>query len=173
MNNTLDVCYGNVPNAFKSVALPPIGSSDHDTVHLLPAYRPRIQTEPIVKKSVKVWTPESVDQLRGCFDCTDWNVLIDSCESVHEAADVVTDYISFCEDLVIPTKTVKLFPNNKPWISKSTKHLLNEKKVAFQTGNRVERKLIQGKLKRGLRQEKREYKEKIERQFESGNMKNV
>ena len=42
-----------------------------------------------MRKSVKVWTTESEDELRGCYECTDWNVLIDSCADVNEAADVV------------------------------------------------------------------------------------
>ena len=52
--NTTDLCYGNVPRALKSVSLPPVGKSDDNAIHLVPAYRPNIQTDPIVKKSVKV-----------------------------------------------------------------------------------------------------------------------
>ena len=126
--NTIDLCYGNVPRAYKSVSLPPVGKFDRNAIHLIPLYRPKIQTDPIVKKSVKVWTPESEEQLRGCFECTEWNVLVDSCENVSEAADVVSSYIGFCEDILISTKTVKVFPNNKTWISKSVKSTLNEKR---------------------------------------------
>ena len=78
--NTTDLCYGNVPRAYKSVSLPPVGKSDHNAIHLIPAYKPKIQTDPIVKKSVKVRTPESEEQLRECFECTEWSVLVDSCE---------------------------------------------------------------------------------------------
>ena len=92
VNNTIDLCYGNVPRAYKSVSLPPVGKSDHNAIHLIPAHRPKIQTDPIVKKNVKVWTPESEEQLRGCFECTEWSVLVDSCENVSEAADVVSLY---------------------------------------------------------------------------------
>ena len=128
-----------------SVSLPPVGKSDHNSIHLIPAYRPKIETEPIVKKSVKVWTPESEEQLRGCFECTEWSVLVDSCENVSEAADVVSSYIGFCEDMLISTRIVKVFPNNKTWISKSIKSALNEKKIAFQTGDRAERR-VQAKI---------------------------
>ena len=168
--NTTDLCYGNVPRAYKSVSLPPVGKSDHNAIHLIPAYRPKIQTDPIVKKSVKVWTPESEEQLRGCFECTEWSVLVDSCENVSEAADVVSCYIGFCEDMLISTKTVIVFPNNKTWISKSIESTLNEKKIAFQTGDRAERKRVQAKLTRELREGKREYRAKIEKQFQTGNM---
>jgi hypothetical protein len=49
---------------------------------------------------------------------------------------------------VIPTKTVKIYPNNKPWISGSLKATLNEKKRAFQTGDVIEKKRVQAKLKK-------------------------
>ena len=32
-NSTIDICYGNIPHAYKSYHLPPIGNSDHDTVN--------------------------------------------------------------------------------------------------------------------------------------------
>ena len=163
VKNTTNLCYVNIPRAYKSVSLPPVGKSDHNSIHLIPAYRPKIETDPIVKKSVKVWTSESEEQLRGCFECTEWSVLVDSCENVSEAADVVSSYIGFCEDMLISTKIVKVFPNNKTWISKSIKSTLNEKKIAFQTGDRAERKRVQAKLTRELREGKREYRAKVER----------
>lgn len=35
-NNTLDLCYGNVPGAYKCVCRPPLGRSDHNVIHLIP-----------------------------------------------------------------------------------------------------------------------------------------
>ena len=99
-----------------------------------------------MRKSVKVWTTESEDELGGCYECTDWNVLTDSCADVKEAADVVWDYIRFCEDMIIPAKSIKAFPKNKPWITKSIKTLLNEKKIAFRIGDKEHRKQIQTRL---------------------------
>ena len=34
--NTTDLCYGNVPRAYKSVSLPPVVKSDHNAIHLIP-----------------------------------------------------------------------------------------------------------------------------------------
>ena len=62
---------------------------------------------------MKVWMPESEEQLRGCFEHTEWSVLVDSCDNVSHAADVVSSYVTFCENMLIPKKTVKVFPNNK------------------------------------------------------------
>ena len=150
VKNTIDLCYGNIPRAYKSVSLPPVGKSDHNSIHLIPAYRPKIETDPIVKKSVKVWTPESEEQLRGCFECTEWSVLVDLSENVSEAADVVSSYIGFCEDMLISTKIVKVFPNNKRWISKSIKSTLNEKKDSFSDRGQGREEESAGKIDEGI-----------------------
>ena len=50
-----------------------------------------------------MWTTESENGLRGCYECTDWSVLTDSCAGVNEAADVVFDNIGFCDVMIIPT----------------------------------------------------------------------
>ena len=168
-NKTLGQCYGNIPGAFKSVALPLVGGSDHNAIQLIPAYQPKIKTQLVVRKSVKVWTTESEDELRGCYECTDWNVLTDSCADVNEAADVC-DYIRIFEDMIIPTKTIKVFPNNKPWITKSIETLLNEKKIVFQTGDRLHRKRMQSRLRTELRKGQRTFKDKMGKQFGAGGM---
>jgi hypothetical protein len=67
---------------------------------------------------VKVWSADCIERLQGCFECTDWNVFLDSAVNVHTAADVVSDYITFCEDMLVPKKEIKVFPNNKPWVTK-------------------------------------------------------
>ncbi|KAK7488811.1 hypothetical protein BaRGS_00019946, partial [Batillaria attramentaria] len=38
-----------------------------------------------------------------------------------ELADTVGCYIDFCTDLCVPSKTVKVFSNNKPWVTKNIK----------------------------------------------------
>ena len=35
-DKTLDQCYGNIPRTYKSVALPSVGGSDHNTIQLIP-----------------------------------------------------------------------------------------------------------------------------------------
>ena len=72
--------------------------------------------------------------------------------------------------MLISTKTVKVFPNNKTWISKSIKSTLNEKKDSFSDRGQGREKESAGKLTRELREGKREYKAKIEKQFQTGNM---
>lgn len=50
---------------------------------------------------------------------------------LHLQCHMGTDYINFCVDC----RTVKCYPNNKPWVTKDIKAILNEKKRAFRDGN--------------------------------------
>ncbi len=78
----------------------------------------------------------------------------DSCMDIDELTDVVSSYILFCEDMLIPCKTVKIFPNNKPWFTKSLKALMNERCRAFYEGDLVKRLELQKEIKREVRKAK-------------------
>lgn len=166
-DKTIDLCYGNVRNAYRAYKKPPLSTADHNAIHLVPAYRTLLQREGVVKKQVKQWSEEAIETLRACYECTDWRTLTDG-TSLEEAIDIITDYILFCEDMIVPTKTVKVFSNNKPWITKELKNILNQKKIAFTSGNRTEAKLIQARLNKAIKEAKRDYKEKVERLFQEG-----
>ena len=89
------------------------------------------------KLKIKNWSTDATEALRECFSCTYCSVFMDTAEDLDKAADTsVTDYVLFCEEMIIPKRTLTIFPNNKPWITKKLKSLLNGKKRVFQTGNR-------------------------------------
>lgn len=50
-DKTLDLCYGSIKGAYTSKAGPALGASDHNTVHLLPAYTSVLRREKPVKKT--------------------------------------------------------------------------------------------------------------------------
>ena len=54
--------------------------------------------------------------------------------------DTVSSYINFCVDLVIPTKKIVTYPNNKPWVTKELKSTINKKKHIFFTGDPLAKK---------------------------------
>lgn len=171
LNRTLDRCYGNIPEAYKAVCRPPLGKSDHNVIHLLPKYKAMLKrTKPVIKQ-IQTWSGTNKDQLRDCFDNTNWDTFFESCQDGNELTDTLTTYIKFCEDCVSETKTIRIFPNNKPWVSKQLKTCLNERKIAFCSGNM---ELVQEKRKqlRGdILKAKTEYKNTIESKFFSGNIK--
>ncbi len=130
-NKTLDLCFGSVKGAYKSLPLPPLSTTDHKCVHLIPVYRTALRRGKVVTKRVKNWTEDSSLTLLGCLDCTDWNVFVDSSRDIDELTDVVSSWVSYCEDVVIPDKIIKVYPNSRPWVSKALKVLLNKKAPSF------------------------------------------
>ena len=102
-NRTLDKCYGNIKKAYKAHSKAGLGSSDHDVVHLVPVYIQKLKQEKPQVKQVRKWSTDGEEALRACFDCTDWSIFT-KLTTIDMATDVVTDYIKFCEDMIIPKK---------------------------------------------------------------------
>ena len=97
----------------------------YHVIHLLPKYRQSL------KRAEHV---HSVGMLRGCFEATELDLFLgdqDYQRDYELLNDTITSYINFCVDSVIGTIEIKIYPNNKPWVSKELKHHLNLKKIAF------------------------------------------
>ena len=173
-NKTLDLFYANIKNAYSSSALPPLGRSDHNLVLLTSSYKPIVQQQPVIRKTIKTWSNEAEDALRGCFEATDWNVLCEPHgDDINALTECVTDYINFCVDTIVPTRTVRCFPNNKPWITSDLKKLLNIKKKAFRDGDRELLKSTQKQLKIQTKRCKEDYRRKLESQLQQNNVRDV
>jgi hypothetical protein len=99
------------------------------------------------------------------MECTDFDVLIDESDTLEYNVDVLTSYLHFCIDSVVPKKVVTCYPNNKPWVTKELKELLNEKKIAFCTNKRDNLKGIQKSINCKISLCKRQYKTKVENMF--------
>ena len=172
-DTTLDLCYTNIKNCYKTKILPPLGSSDHNIVMLLPDYITKFKATNSVEKSINVLDKCGNERLVDCFDCTDWQVFIDSCTNISELNDHVTDYIKFCEMNCQTKKTVKHHGNNKPWINKELKSLIISKRNAFKAKDQDRCKSIQKEINDKIKQCKYDYKDKIELKFKSMDSKGM
>lgn len=105
--------YANVRDAYSATPLPPPGKSDHNLIHLQVMYKPKVERLPFATSTLRKWAPETDEALRDCFESTDWSVLQNE-EDLEEVTHCMTDYLNCCMDVVVPTRTVRCFPNNKP-----------------------------------------------------------
>jgi hypothetical protein len=113
----LDHCYCNFRDEYKALPRPPFGKSDHDSIFLLPAYGQKLKQETPVLRFVQRWSVQSDSTLQDCFDhmdCDMYRVASDNNTNVY--TDSVSEFISKCISDVLPTVTIKTFPNQKPWI---------------------------------------------------------
>jgi hypothetical protein len=103
---------------------------------------------------------------------------------IDEYTDTVTSYISFCEQLCVPSKTITIYGNNKPWFRNSIRAKLDAKNEAYKILQSVKSKSTEQtdqdtarqhfnqakyEVEKEIRQAKSEYRLKIEQQFSSHN----
>ncbi len=119
--------YRKNPQKYRDIAFfsishtpsPHTGLSNHASLMLIPSYRPLISiTKPVIK-TIKVWSKEATSRLHDCFDLTEWDVFTEGAD-LDEYTTSVLAYIDFCTETVLTTKTLRTFPNQKPWFDKSS-----------------------------------------------------
>jgi len=170
-NNILDKCFVNVRDAYVSKSMPPILNSDHNVVHMNPVYRTKFKRSKPERKMIRMWSNESVEQLRACFDWTNWEIFDEG--SLDERTTVLNDYINFCVELNIPTKEIRVYPNNKPYVTKGIKEIINVRKVAFKEKDIRTLKQTERELKIKLNEAKEVHKKCLEKAFKINNSKKV
>lgn len=113
--------------------------SDHSLVLLTAEYIHVIQRQPVTTRLVRRWTQEGNEALHDWLESTNWNTLWESYgEDINSMTERITEFITFWVNNTLPVKAVRCFPNNKPWITRDLKELLNKKQRGFRTGDRSE-----------------------------------
>jgi hypothetical protein len=106
---TLDHLYSTHRDVCKALPRPPFGKSDHNSILLIPAHKQNVKQEAPV--TIKKWSDEADVKLQDCFSSTDWNMFRDSSDGIEEYTTSVPGFI------IVPTVTVRTYPNQKPWIT--------------------------------------------------------
>ncbi|TWW69303.1 putative RNA-directed DNA polymerase from transposon BS [Takifugu flavidus] len=120
--------------------------------------------QPAVTCTVKKWSEETEEALKDCFNTTLWDVFRNAHrEDIDNLTNCITDYINFCVENTVPTRTVRSFSNSKLWITPDIKG-------AFVSGDKEELKTVQRELRRKIRQEKDNYRRKMENQLQQNNI---
>ena len=114
---TLDHLYSTHRDAYKALLRPPFGKSAHDFILLIPCYEPKLKQEVPVTRSVQKWSDDADATLQDCFASTDKNTFLNSSNDIEEYTTSVFGFINKCIDGVVPTVTLRTYPNQKPWIT--------------------------------------------------------
>ncbi len=111
--------------------------------------------------------------LQACFDLTDWTVFEAAANDLDELTETVTSYISFCEDMCIPTRTHLTYNNDKPWFTARLRQLRQAKEDAYKKGDKVLYKLAKYTLEKEIRVAKKNYSGKLRIKFSSSDSASV
>ena len=164
----LDHCYTTIRGAFLSIPRAPLGRSDHAMVYLVPTYKQQLKCVKPTVKTVKQRSLDAVESLRCCFECTDWGAFKEAAADIHEYTESVSDYITFCEGLCIPTKTIKIY-HNKPWFKTDIKHKLQAKQEADKGNDKDKYKQARYAAEKAIKTTKANYREKLEENITTNN----
>ncbi len=140
---------------------------------IISAYSPVVRRVERQKKTFKNWTDTSIGELQSCFELTNWDLFLSDSLDLNDQVIVVSSYINFCVELIIPTKSLTVFPNNKPWVTKELKNILNNEEKSIFVRVQWGEKKINKEVKRTIRCAKLNYKNKIENKFVQGDMRAV
>ncbi len=114
-----------------------------------------------------MWSDQSDAILQDCFDHVDWDMFrAASDDDIEVYSDTVTCFIRKCIEDVVPTKTIRIYPNLKPWIN-------SDVRSAFKSGNTDDRKQASYDLRRSIKVAKRTYKNKVEEHFNNNNPRSM
>ncbi len=94
-------------------------------------------------------------------------------DDIEAYSDTVTCFIRKCIDDVVPTKTIRIYPNQKPWINSDVRSALSARTSAFKSGNTDDRKQASYDLRRSIKAAKRTYKNKVEEHFNNNNPRSM
>ncbi len=90
-------------------------------------------------------------------------------DDIEAYSDSVTCFIRKCIEDVVPTKTICIYPNQKTWINSDVRSALSVRTSAFKYGDTDDRKQASYDLRRSIKAAKRQYKIKVEEQFNNNN----
>ncbi len=166
-SNILDHSYTAIKDAYHSVPRIALGLSDHCLVNRIPTYRQKFKSAKPVLRSVKIWTNDAEKDLKACFGLTDWSVFEAAANDLDELTETVTSYISFCEDMYIPTRTHLTYNNDKPWFTAKLRQLHQAKNDAYRKGGIVVYKEVKYTMEKEIRVAKRNYSGKLRNKFSS------
>lgn len=140
-------------------------------LYCVPTYKQLLKRIKLKEVEIRKWDDNNRQRLQACFDCTDWSVLIENGTDINTNLDIFNGYFHFCFDVIVPTKNMKIYPNNRPWIKKELKSILNENHRLVRNGSDVERRALQRNIDKKITESKRIHKEKVEGLFKTNRVK--
>lgn len=170
-DKTLDKVYSNIKLGYRAKQLPHLGQSDHLSLLLIPAYAPLRKSTPIITKTVTTWPEGASQQLQDCLDRTNWEVF--SHQDLEMFTGSVLGYIQHCIATVTVEKLIRVYPNQKPWMTRDVQRLLRARNIAFRSGDQALYSAARADLRRGIKGAKSEYRRRIEAHLESNNSRQV
>ncbi len=97
------------------------------------------------------------------------NIFKMATNNIHEYTETVSDYIGWCTSICVPTRTVRIYPNQKPWFNADIRRKIRKRCDAFRLEDREEYKKARYELQRSIKAAKRAHSQKLESLYLNNN----
>lgn len=172
-NRTLDKCYSNIRNAYTAVSKPHFGKCNHLAILLQPIYIRKLIADPDTVRTVNMWTDTTLEELQGCLEATDMNIFREASDNIHKYTDTVSSYIEWYTSICIPSRTIRVLPNQKPWFNADVRIKIKKRSIAFKSGDVMEYKHARYEVQKSIRAAKRAYTQRLENCYRENNSRSM
>eukprot|EP00061_Rhincodon_typus_P006050 g26269.t1 len=104
------------------------------------------------------------EHLQDCLELVDWTVFMNSAENLDAYTTRVMDFMNKYVEDCVPKKSIRVFPNRKPWINWEIHCLLKTSRVAFKSDDPNVYRKSRYDLRKAIRDANRQYWTKLEAQ---------
>lgn len=151
----LDMILTNMPDLYnRPTILPPIGSSDHNSILWCPKLNHIVHK--VVKKKTRPLRESSLFAFGQWVTTHTWPEVYET-KDVLSKADNFYSTLTSAADRFFPTKTVKVHPTDKIWMTPGVKHLIELRQKAFQNNRPAVWKFYRNKTQRAIVAAKRSH----------------
>ncbi|CAH1259201.1 Hypp2194 [Branchiostoma lanceolatum] len=155
-NAMLDLIITNMKSYFKTPAIhPPIGLSDHNTILWEPNVK--LKQNSCTRKLTRPMREPNLSHFGKWITTHSWNEVY-AATTTQEKADAFYSTLTSAIAKFFPTKSVKLHPSDKPWITPRIKHLIKQRQRTFTPGiPTVMSRFYRYKVQREIRKAKKTF----------------
>lgn len=174
----LDHCYTMVKDGYRAQSRPPFGKSDHAAIFLMPKYKQRLKQEVPVQREVACWTDKSVAALQDALDDADWDMFRNSSgDDVSVFTEAVVGLIGKLAKDTVEKKTIRTFPNQKPWVDKTIRDVLRSRTAAYNkglaSGDMELYRAASYNVRKAVKEAKQRYGRKLESQLQQSDSRSL
>ncbi|CAB4011776.1 Hypothetical predicted protein [Paramuricea clavata] len=170
LKSSLEIIETHYPNSGIVLAAesgPPFGLSDHVTITMIPAKRVNLRPQ---KTTIKVRDkrPSNVASLGRFLLNISWENILSPLRSSDDKLTTFTEIINYGLNTIMPERSIKVNPNDRPWMTSHLKRLILQRQKAFAVGNNFVFKLLRNKVNRERKRcRKVYYKKKVSNLLDS------
>ena len=138
----------NTLNQIFTKRLPPFGLSDHLTIVMPPKVREKSGKPKSKVIKIRDKRPSKKSSFGRYLSNIPWANFLSDDKSSKVKLTLFTDIIDLGLNILMPEKSIRVYPTDRPWMNAEIKSLIQKRQKAFNSGNLIDFKKLRSKVNR-------------------------